>query len=436
MKPAAPNATPTYTASGLQHDDTSTADGRGRHRDWPPHRAEGLRRLAAFAPQMGRDYEAGRNFDHGPTRRAAVSLLSPYVRRRLVSEAELVRAALDQHGPDGAEKFIQEVFWRTYWKGWLELRPGVWRDYRAGVVVDRAAASRGAVAARLAAAEEGRTGIDCFDAWAAELRDTGYLHNHARMWMASIWIFTLSLPWRLGADFFLRHLVDGDPAANTLSFRWVAGLHTVGKHYVADAANIERFTGGRFRPERLARAPAPLVEDTPVPAPTPLPPGGALAGGARAALLITEEDCQPETLGLDLAAIVAVATCLSSSARSDLPVSAVVTAFDRGALHDAGVRAAARGAPAAIALPDTSARGQGDALVDWARSTGADVVITAWVPVGPVRDRLEAARPALEAAGLRLVMLRRSWDDAVWPHAKAGYFKVKERIPTLLREAM
>ena len=61
------------------------------------------------------------------------------------------------------------------------------------------------------------TGIEGFDDWARELVDTGYMHNHARMWFASIWIFTLRLPWALGADFFLRHLLDADAASNTLS---------------------------------------------------------------------------------------------------------------------------------------------------------------------------------------------------------------------------
>ncbi len=99
----------------------------------------------------------------------------------------------------------------------------------------------------------GSTGIDCFDHWAQELADTGYLHNHARMWFASIWIFTLELPWQLGADFFLTRLLDADPAANTLSWRWVAGLHTPGKHYLARASNIEKFTLGRFNPHRPAQ---------------------------------------------------------------------------------------------------------------------------------------------------------------------------------------
>ncbi len=70
-------------------------------------------------------------------------------------------------------------------------------------------------------AVEGRTGIDGFDDWARQLVETGWLHNHTRMWFASIWIFTLRLPWALGAAFFLRHLLDGDPASNTLSWRWV-----------------------------------------------------------------------------------------------------------------------------------------------------------------------------------------------------------------------
>ncbi len=83
--------------------------------------------------------------------------------------------------------------------------------------------------ARWEQATTGRTGLACFDAWARELLDVGYLHNPARMWFASLWIFTLELPWALGADFFLRHLLDGDPASNTLSWRWVGGLQTPGK---------------------------------------------------------------------------------------------------------------------------------------------------------------------------------------------------------------
>ena len=114
------------------------------------------------------------------------------------------------------------------------------------------------------AAEQGRTGIDCFDAWSTELRETGWLHNHVRMWFASIWMFTLRLPWELGADFFARELIDFDPASNTLSWRWVAGLHTRGKNYVARADNIARYTQGRYNPAgQLDEDPAPLSEAEP-----------------------------------------------------------------------------------------------------------------------------------------------------------------------------
>jgi deoxyribodipyrimidine photo-lyase len=84
-------------------------------------------------------------------------------------------------------------------------------------------------------AVNGQTGLTCFESWVTELVETGYLHNHARMWFASIWILTLGLPWRLGAVFLYRHLLDGDAASNTLGWRWVAGLQTRGKPYPADA---------------------------------------------------------------------------------------------------------------------------------------------------------------------------------------------------------
>ena len=105
----------------------------------------------------------------------------PWLRHRLLTEDEPIAAALAAHGPRRAEKFVQEVMWRAYWKGWLEQRPTVWHDYREGVA-DALPDAAGDVAAVAA----GRTGIACMDSWAQELVQTGYLHNHARMWFASI----------------------------------------------------------------------------------------------------------------------------------------------------------------------------------------------------------------------------------------------------------
>ena len=167
-------------------------------------RAAGLDHLAAFTPRMGRAYAAGRNTDHGPDGPAATSALSPYLRRRLLTEREVVAAALAAHGPGPAEKFIQEVFWRSYFKGHLETRPGIWADYRTLVQQGRNHLATASGLRRVFEdATAGRTGIECFDDWAQELVETNWLHNHVRMWFASIWIFTLRLPWALGADFFL-----------------------------------------------------------------------------------------------------------------------------------------------------------------------------------------------------------------------------------------
>ena len=192
------------------------------------NRAAALCRLDDFVAEAVCRYARMRNVDRGPGAPAHVSQLSPHVRHRLVLQSELIEAALARHGFAKVEKFTQEVFWRSYWKGWLELRPSVWTRYRQALSEQLRAVEGGGFAAAYARACEGRTGIDCFDAWIAELCATGYLHDHARMWFASIWVHTLGLPWELGADLFLHHLLHGDPASNTLSWRWVVGLQTAG----------------------------------------------------------------------------------------------------------------------------------------------------------------------------------------------------------------
>ena len=222
-------------------------------------RADGLARLSDYAASMGSVYAGGRNTDRGPDAAPTTSALSPFLRRRLLLEREVADTALRAHGTANSERFVHEVFWRTYFKGHLETRPALWRNYENLVAEGRARMAANAGLRRaMEDAAAGRTGIDGFDHWARELEDTGWLHNHARMWFASIWIHTLRLPWALGADLFLRRLVDGDPASNTLSWRWVAGLHTRGKPYAARAENIRRYTDGRYTPTGLNEAPAPL----------------------------------------------------------------------------------------------------------------------------------------------------------------------------------
>ena len=94
-----------------------------------------------------------------------------------------------------------------------------------------------------------------------ELKENNYLHNHARMWFASIWIFTLKLPWQLGAEFFLQHLFDGDAASNTLGWRWVAGVQTKGKNYIAKEWNIKLFSDNRFQNVKLNEDAQPIFDN-------------------------------------------------------------------------------------------------------------------------------------------------------------------------------
>jgi len=386
---------------------------------FPPTRADALDQLTRFAPAAGRAYAEGRNFDPGPEQDGTVSRLSPYLRRRMISEAEVIAAARRASGDDGADKFIQEVLWRTYWKGWLEMRPSVWSGFLETCKRQRDDLSdHGA----LADAEAGRTGVEGFDDWARELARTGYLHNHTRMWFASIWIFTLRLPWALGADFFLRHLLDADPASNTLSWRWVAGLHTPGKTYLATRENIARFTGGRFAPNGLARE-AVALPDAPPPLPKPPPPAAQRPPPGSFVLLVTPEDLDPEPGLLDenqtLAVVVADDPGLSSGDRA--------FRFTQGAARDAVERLASRLEVPVGLLPDLSA----ESLAAAARSAGLKRIVTPYAPVGPTATALARLAPALAQEGLEIVQVRRAWDDRLWPHARAGFFAFQKAIPAL-----
>ena len=199
-----------------------------------------------------RDYSSKRNYDLGPESRENTSNLSKYISHRIINEYDLVREILSEYNLQKVDKFIQEVFWRVYWKGWLEHRPQVWRDF-----VD---SSPNYSEEDYKKAINGETGIECFDDWVKEIKTENYLHNHTRMWFASIWIFTLNLPWELGARFFMKHLFDGDAASNTLSWRWVAGIQTQGKNYLARESNIRKFTNQRYMNTSLNENALPLED--------------------------------------------------------------------------------------------------------------------------------------------------------------------------------
>lgn len=387
-----------------------------------PTRTAGLARLTQFSSRTGTHYASQRNYDPGPSHRSTVSALSPWIRHRLITEEDVLARTLARHSPTAAMKFIQEVFWRGYFKGWLQQHPSVWRSYQLGLMAAQNRLERDVHAKTdHALAIDGRTGIACFDHWCRELKETGYLHNHARMWFASIWIFTLRLPWELGAQFFLNHLIDGDPASNTLSWRWVGGLHTKGKTYLARPSNIAKYTNGQFDPAgQLAQSAEPLIEETDHPlvplVPTPQPVQ------SDHLLLLTSEDCRPETV---IAQAPAAALSLLAPPKVDQNVQ--IHAFKQGALTDAMARLGGAGN---LVQADNWV----SPIIEAAQQAGVTHVTTPFVPIGPEATKLEATQAALMKAGIQLHQHQRTYDALTWPHAKKGFFKLKKKIPQILAE--
>jgi len=221
-------------------------------------RAKAIDKLNNFVENNLTEYSKLRNFDFGPSNRSNISCLSPYITHGTINELEVIDKSLKKFSFAKNEKFIQEVLWRVYWKGWLELRPNVWSNYL--IELDKIK-NEFKDNQNYLNAIEGKTNIDCYNQWVIELKENNYLHNHTRMWFASIWIFTLELPWLLGAEFFMQHLYDGDAASNTLGWRWVAGVQTQGKHYLASEWNINKFTNNRFKNIKLNENAKPISND-------------------------------------------------------------------------------------------------------------------------------------------------------------------------------
>lgn len=200
-------------------------------------RAAALQILANIQP--GRVYQETRNHLNG-----AVTRLSMYIRHGIVSLVEVRSAALAKvKSTHEAEKFITELAWRDYWQRvYDQIGDGVWEDrepYKTGFTsADYADTLPDDIL-------NAQTGLVCIDDFIKTLYQTGYLHNHARMWLAAYLIHWRRVRWQRGARWFLIHLLDGDPASNNLSWQWVASTFSA-KPYYFNRENIERHTGGIY----------------------------------------------------------------------------------------------------------------------------------------------------------------------------------------------
>lgn len=194
------------------------------------------RTLAAIIPGK---YSFDRNYLDGH-----VTRLSPYIRHGLLTLAQVrERAFTLVQDRLHAAKFITELAWRDYWQRlYATLGNGIWEDREPAKTGLPPAAYREELPADVANAS---TGLACMDAFVTELRQTGYLHNHARMWFAAYLVHWRRVRWQTGARFFLAHLLDGDPASNNLSWQWVASTFAH-KPYFFNRENLEKYTQGRY----------------------------------------------------------------------------------------------------------------------------------------------------------------------------------------------
>ncbi len=391
----------------------------------------------SFIPKLA-DYRGARNHVH--TAHANVSRLSACIRFRTLLEDEVIAETLAAHPFQVAEKWLQEVCWRRYWKGWMEMRPQIWPRWRHQVrrlneqlpaeTLDRAAAVM-----------SGKSGVACMDVIARELIETGYLHNHARMWWASFWIHVEKLPWELGADFFFRHLIDADPASNTLSWRWVAGLQTPGKSYLVRLSNIQKYApayiaGNEAGIERITDG-AVVASDVSGTVPDlkqPLPyyPAELDHTSKRTGLWLHPDDLTPEFGPLAALVPTSVAATISDRVYNEnYQLSSQRIASLHALLRDGLSRAGTHYSCRAVAVEaDDPVAG----LCSWVREHELAEVIAFAPMVGPVHDMLQRLKASLESMGSRLTLIRRTSDSTAFSFATAGFFPFWQKMSRHLKD--
>ena len=195
---------------------------------FPPTLAAARARISAVRPA---DYARSRNAIDG-----AVTQLSPYITHGVVSLPEVLAGVAARYRLDVQHKFVFELGWREYFRHvWQHRGDAILRSLHEGLLPELA------YSAELPAdIRQARTGVPAIDTAVRTLYATGTLHNHARMWLASYVVHLRKVHWRVGADWLVAHLLDGDLASNHLSWQWVAGTGSH-KPYLFNADNVARY---------------------------------------------------------------------------------------------------------------------------------------------------------------------------------------------------
>lgn len=177
-------------------------------------------------------YAATRNFTNG-----AVTKLSPYISRGVISGRQVLQAVLQKgYTHHQIIKLIQELAWREYFQRvWQHLGNDIWKDIKhpQQPVFHHQ---------MIKSINEASTGIEAIDHHIRLLYETGYMHNHLRMYTASLACNIAKAHWHQPSKWMYYHLLDGDIASNTCSWQWVAGSFASKKYY-CNQENINRYTG-------------------------------------------------------------------------------------------------------------------------------------------------------------------------------------------------
>ena len=375
---------------------------------FPTNKADIYKNLDFFIENFLQNYASKRNFDLGPPH-PNVSKLSPYIKRRFLSEKEILETIFPKYSLNLVDKFVQEIFWRTYWRGWLEFHPKVYSEFEKNIKQYEIPK---------------KTGIECFDHWTEELLDTGYLHNHARMWYASIWIFTLKRSWEEGAKFFSDYLIDWCPASNTLGWRWVAGLQTIGKNYIARSENIKTFTNNKFYPENQ-------LNETSSPIHSKINLNKHIISKiqydevniknldkSNLGLVLTNNDLSLHKLINKNTDHFAKCLFYMKSKSKSILVNNFEKDLFLNVLED---------------IPDCEFISSFDKLVIWAKSKKLRNLIVPFETVGNEILNNEDLQSRLKSQNINCIFFLRNWDKRAFPYTKKGFFPFKKKIPELLR---
>ena len=377
---------------------------------FPTNKVDIYKNLDIFIDNFLQNYGSKRNFDLGPPH-PNVSKLSPFIRRRFLSEKEILKTIFPKYSLNSVDKFVQEIFWRTYWRGWLEFHPKVYADFDKKIKQYEIPK---------------KTGIKCFDHWTEELLDTGYLHNHARMWYASIWIFTLKRSWEEGAKFFSDYLIDWCPASNTLGWRWVAGLQTVGKNYIARSENIKTFTNNKFYPKnQLNEASCPISSEINL--------------NENVISNIQYDKVDIKSLEKSILGLVLTNNDLSlhKSINKNIDHFAKCLFYMKGETKSNLVKKFEKDLFLNILkdIPDCEFISSFDELVIWAKSKKIDTLIIPFETVGNKILNNENLLSRLKSKDVNCIFYLRNWDKHAFPYAKKGFFPFKKKIPELLKQS-